>query len=311
MICSCCFCGCFFGRRLLKNPPLPLLTFQHVKNNFSNDSTKCNKNCWYRPVFHGKTLSPRSPTPLGLLGLTPAFEPHCCCVKNTPLPLSTFQNVCTAFVAFFVLFLSCFLLLDAGVSCCVLFFQLFVLLLLPLLRLTDVSGVDFVAAFVAAAVAAALGSLMKNPPLQLLTKCLCCFSCCLLLFFLPFVMPLLLFFMFVFVLLLLLLLILRVFFSCVAVWCSLCCCFCAFGCSGIFCCCCCCFCCCFCGCFWATHPPLPLLTFQNVCTAFPVVFAAFDHVCAAFAAVFHVCGAAVVLFLILVELARILVAFFL
>ena len=33
----CCFCGCFLGRRSLKNPPLPLLTFQNVKNIFTID----------------------------------------------------------------------------------------------------------------------------------------------------------------------------------------------------------------------------------------------------------------------------------
>ena len=49
-------------------------------------------------------------------------------------------------VLLFVLFvLLLILLLDAGFSCCVLFFLLFVLLLLPLLRLTVVFGVAFVA----------------------------------------------------------------------------------------------------------------------------------------------------------------------
>ena len=57
-------------------------------------------------------------------------------MKNTPLPLVTFPNVCSAFVAFCLPFL---LLLDV---CC---FLLFVLLLLPLLRFAVVYGVAFVA----------------------------------------------------------------------------------------------------------------------------------------------------------------------
>ena len=34
LLAVCCFCCCFLGRRPLKNPPLPLLTFQNVNNNF-------------------------------------------------------------------------------------------------------------------------------------------------------------------------------------------------------------------------------------------------------------------------------------
>ena len=38
--CFCCwFCRCFWGRRPLKKQPLPLVTFQNVKNNFTIDET--------------------------------------------------------------------------------------------------------------------------------------------------------------------------------------------------------------------------------------------------------------------------------
>ena len=36
----CCFCGCFFGSPTVETPPLPILTFQNVKNNFSIDETR-------------------------------------------------------------------------------------------------------------------------------------------------------------------------------------------------------------------------------------------------------------------------------
>ena len=35
--CLFCFCCRFLGRRTLKNPPFPRLTFQNVKNNFTID----------------------------------------------------------------------------------------------------------------------------------------------------------------------------------------------------------------------------------------------------------------------------------
>ena len=112
----------------------------------------------------------------------------CCCVKNTPLPLSTFQNVCTA------LFLPFLLLLDAGFSCCVLCFLLFVLPWLPLCCCLWCCFVAVVATVFAAAFAAAVEK--PNPPFQLLTKCLFCFLLFVLLLNL-FVLLLLLFFMFV------------------------------------------------------------------------------------------------------------------
>ena len=112
----------------------------------------------------------------------------CCCVKNTPLPLSTFQNVCTA------LFLPFLLLLDAGFSCCVLCFLLFVLPWLPLCCCLWCCFVAVVATVFAAAFAAA--GKKPNTPFQLLTKCLFCFLLFVLLLIL-FVLFLLLFFMFV------------------------------------------------------------------------------------------------------------------
>ena len=85
-------------------------------------------------------------------------------LKNPPLPFLTFQNVCTVFVAFGVLFVCHFLLLlDAGFSCCVLFFLLFVLLLLPLLRLL---------------LFMALLLLLLLPVLLLLLLLLLCCCCC-------------------------------------------------------------------------------------------------------------------------------------
>ena len=59
---------------------------------------------------------------------------------------TTFQNVWAAYVAHVLFFCHLLLLFDAGFSGCVLFFLLFVLLSLPLLRFNVVYGVAFVAA---------------------------------------------------------------------------------------------------------------------------------------------------------------------
>ena len=64
------------------------------------------------------------------------------------------------------------LLLDAGFSCCVLLFLLFVLLLLPLLRVTVVLGVAFVAP-ASCSVAAVCVALFL-----FLLRCCCCFCGC-------------------------------------------------------------------------------------------------------------------------------------
>ena len=106
------------------HPPLPLLqclTFQNDNNNFLQPIET--KFAGIPPNVHGKTLlllpplshHPSGPTPLAFIVLgvlppplpPPTFGPpcSCCCVKNPPLPLLTFQNVRTAVVAFFVLFL--------------------------------------------------------------------------------------------------------------------------------------------------------------------------------------------------------------
>ena len=110
--CCCrCFCCCLCLLLLLGPPtveppllpPLQCLTFQNVNNFFYNQLRQ------HFPVSHrictGRhSSSPppppttlRAPTPLGLnsvFGFS-AFGPlcSCCCVKNTPLPLLTFQNV--------------------------------------------------------------------------------------------------------------------------------------------------------------------------------------------------------------------------
>ena len=154
--CFCC-CLCLFAA---SGPPTfavfdlskMLLTF------FTIDWSPLNLNQLRQnlPVSHRISTGRRSSSPppphtswalifLGLALLHSGLPCSCCCVKNTPLPLLTFQNVCTA-CCFFVLFLSLLLLLDAGFSSCVLFFLLFVLLLLPLLRFAVVYGVAFVAA---------------------------------------------------------------------------------------------------------------------------------------------------------------------
>ena len=74
--------------------------------------------------------------------LSPAFGPpcSCCCVKNTPLPLLTFQNVCTAFCAVFDIFCCCLMLAFLVVrcfSCCSCCFA-------AALRFAVVHGVAFV-----------------------------------------------------------------------------------------------------------------------------------------------------------------------
>ena len=86
-------------------------------------------------------------------------------MKIPPLPLLTFQNVCSDFAAFCaVCFCHFLLLLAAGFSFCVLFFLLCVLLLLPFFRFAVVHGVAFVAVF-AAAFDAAAGA-FKSPTVE-------------------------------------------------------------------------------------------------------------------------------------------------
>ena len=105
------------------------------------------------PNFHGETLLLPSPLPHHPSGphtswpylfwvcpLPPAFGPPCsCCLlcENTPLPLLTFQNVCTAFAAFCAVFAIFLLLLDAG---------FFLLCAVVLAVRVAVYGVAFVAA---------------------------------------------------------------------------------------------------------------------------------------------------------------------
>ena len=95
-------------------------------------------------------------------------------------------------IVVFVLFLPFLLLLDAGFSCCVLFFLLFVLLLLQLWRFAVVDGVAFVAvaSYSFVAVFAALLLLLRvfsgRQPLKSeslpafdFPKCFCRLFCCL------------------------------------------------------------------------------------------------------------------------------------
>ena len=150
-VAACC-CRCFWcclclllllGPPTVEPPPLPplqCLTFQNVNNIFytfdwsSLTSTNWHKICRYPTEFpredapppptHPSTTTLGGPTPLALN--FSGFGPHsgllaAVVVKNTPLPLLTFQNVCTAFVVFCAVFVI-FLLFDAGFSCCVLFF---------------------------------------------------------------------------------------------------------------------------------------------------------------------------------------------
>ena len=100
---------------------------------------------------------------------------------NPPLPLSTFQTVCTAFVPFLCCFCHCLLLLDAGFSRCVCCFSCCsCLLLLPL-----AASCFFVAVF-AALLLLLLWVLSSRRPLKSqslpafdLPKCLlCCCRCC-------------------------------------------------------------------------------------------------------------------------------------
>ena len=98
-------------------PPLQCLTFQNVNNNFHNQLRQ-NLPVSHRISTGRHSSSPPSPLPhhpsgphtsaLIVLGLAPMHSgllaPVVCCV----LPLLTFQNVCTAFVAFLCCFLPLF-----------------------------------------------------------------------------------------------------------------------------------------------------------------------------------------------------------
>ena len=149
------------GRRP-SNPPLQCFALKNVKNNFTIDwnpltSTNCDKLCWYPteiPREHAPPLSPlstlRGPTPLGL-NFSGFGLPHLglladVVVKKNTLAAFDLPKCVYCFWCFLCCFCHVLLLLDAGFSCCVLFFLLFALLLLPLLRFTVVYGVAFVAA---------------------------------------------------------------------------------------------------------------------------------------------------------------------
>ena len=196
------------GRRASNPPPLsPLqcLTFQNVNNNFSQPLET--KFAGIPPNFHGKTLllsSPpstlRGPKPLGLncsgFG-PPAFglPCSCCCVQNTPLPLLTFQNVCTAFVAFnavLVIFCCCLMLAFLVVccfSCCtccfccrfcgLLFFMVLLLLLLPMFLLLSLLLllVDALFLLLLRVLSGRRPLKSQSVPAFDLPKCFCCFLC--------------------------------------------------------------------------------------------------------------------------------------
>ena len=48
---SSCFCGCFCGCRPLKNPPLPLVSFQYEKKNLEIDETPLTSEKVYNKLF--------------------------------------------------------------------------------------------------------------------------------------------------------------------------------------------------------------------------------------------------------------------
>ena len=120
---AACACCCFWAadRRTLPShlcnvwPSKMLMTF------FTTDwspytSTNWDKIC-IPPNFLGKTLLLPPPSWVCPSPHSGLLAPVVCCVKNTPLPLLTFQNVCTALVAFLCCFCH-FLLLVFLVVCC-------------------------------------------------------------------------------------------------------------------------------------------------------------------------------------------------
>ena len=142
---SCCLCSCCglllplfllllvlvapFGPPTVEPPALPplqCLTFQNGNDNFSYPIET--KFAGIPPNFHGKALLLSPPHHRSgphflafiVLGLAPSSSLLLLLCENTPLPLLTFLNVCTAFVAF-VLFIAifwCCLMLVFFVVCC-------------------------------------------------------------------------------------------------------------------------------------------------------------------------------------------------
>ena len=202
--CFCCLCSCccifllllllwllLLGRRPSNPTHLQCLTFKNGKNNSTIDwnnltSTNCNKIRWYpteNPREHAPPLPhhPSGPhTPLlNFSGFGPSHSGLLAAVvvKNTPLPLLTFQNVCTDFVAFCAVF---------GLFCCSLMLAFLVVYCFSrslcrfrcrFLRFTVVSGVAFVAAascccyclcccFCCSVVAAAAAGAFKSPTVE-------------------------------------------------------------------------------------------------------------------------------------------------
>ena len=216
--CFCCLCSCccFFllllllllllGRRP-SNPPSAMFDLQKSQEQFYNWLEPFDLNQLWQNLLvshrnstgtrSSPALSPtlRSPTPnfswfgpphSGLLAAVVVWKTHTCRFWPSKMFVLFFLlfvmllSVLAVVLLFFVMFLP-FLLLDAGFSCCVLFFPLFVLLLLPLFAVHCCLWCCFCCCCFLLLLLLSGRRPLKNQSLPAfdLPKCLYCFCCCL------------------------------------------------------------------------------------------------------------------------------------